>query len=118
MAAFWLEPSGKLHPVDPISHNEWLEKNTDIPHSKAAMEKGWHRIYEIGKSIYAHNEYSQPNYKQKQALEDMAIHRAKDDIIHTANDKEKTLWSIKDMFQKNKVDVVQYSQSLYKSKGV
>lgn len=95
----WLDPDGNFHPVirktptTPwVSHSTWaLQHGYSM---EELYEAGWMRITFIADTLYVTNDEQFPNYRQQEAVIDLAItSRRFNQVVYDNGERERILWS-------------------------
>ena len=87
----WLAPNGQFTPLNGKSHGDFAQRAGKTIDQMWA--EGWLRVIFANNMLYAHNEVSFPNSKQKAALKNAAIENHFSHVIYDSGDDEKVIWS-------------------------
>jgi hypothetical protein len=105
LAFSWQEPDGNFVPID-YSHKEAYRYARGGAEDEAIVmlwKKGWQRITHYDTSIYANNEFSPPNDKQKSKLIELAtiLHSETIEWDSGSNKGTKIIWSVHNILEES-----------------
>lgn len=105
LAFSWQEPDGNFVPID-YSHKEAYRYARGGAEDEAIVmlwKKGWQRITYYDTAIYANNEFTPPNDKQKSKLIELAtiLHRETVEWDSGSNKGAKIIWSVHNILEES-----------------
>ncbi len=105
LAYSWQKPDGTFIPVkrehglDALKHVGGDPKDDNVV---ILWKRGWQRIFYYGTDLNVHNEFYQPNDKQKVRLIELAIQLGFEKVEWDGGDKgDKILWSVHDVLEES-----------------